>query len=375
MHHVQKIKVGIIGGSIRNRWASSTHIPALLQSGLHEITAIATTNMASAQEAAKQLGHVAAYDDYTKMLESSHVDMAIVSVKAPYHRDIVMDAIRANKHIYCEWPLAVTKSEVDEIMAQIRRSPVRHAIGLQSRQADEVKRVKEMIDQQEIGRILSVNLKSSTQAKGNWVDSGSSYILERGNGATLLTINGGHALDLVSYLLGSFTEVQASHHTHYTEARITDQECSIHKNIEDQYLIQGKINLHIPISIHLQGGAYPQFRLEIQGERGVIQLVQNRSIGHPQYGGLSLSLVKYDSSQSIATSQPDDFKVVMEDRKEFPLTNVLRAHQSFASEILSNVDSPKTPDFHYAAYLHQLIAAIEESARTGVRIPITATMG
>ncbi|MCM3041575.1 Gfo/Idh/MocA family oxidoreductase [Paenibacillus motobuensis] len=365
---MKKIKTGIIGGSIRNRWASSTHIPALLHSELHEITAIATTNMASAQEAADRIGNVSAYDDYTKMLESSDVDMVIVSVKAPYHHEIILNAIHANKHIYCEWPLAVTASEVDEIMVQINGSQVRHAIGLQSRQADEVRRVKEMIDHQEIGRILSVNMKSSTQAKGNWADSGSSYILERSNGATLLTINGGHALDIVSYLLGHFSEVQASHHTHYNEAHITDQGRTINKNIEDQYIIQGKINLEIPVSIHLQGGAYPQFILEVQGELGIIRLYQNRSIGHPQYGGLSVSLVKYDSSQAIASSQHDDFTLVMEDMKEFPLTNVARAHQSFAEDILSNSDNPKTPDFHYAAYLHQLIRAIEESARTGRRM-------
>ncbi|NWL86172.1 dehydrogenase [Paenibacillus sp. 79R4] len=365
---MNKIKTGIIGGSIRNRWASSTHIPALLHSGLHEITAIATTNIASAQEAADQIGHVNAYDDYIKMLESNDVDMVIVSVKAPYHHKVLLDAIRANKHIYCEWPLAVTASEIDEIMAQLHTSRVKHAIGLQSRQADEVRRVKEMIDRHEIGRILSVNIKSSTQAKGNWTDSGSSYILDRSNGATLLTINGGHILDMVSYLFGHFTEVQASHHTHYTEARFTDQSRTIAKNIEDQYIIQGKINREIPVSVHLQGGAYPQFILEVQGEQGIIRLYQNRSIGHPQYGGLSVSLVKYESSQAIASSRPDDFTLVMEDTKEFPLTNVARAHQSFAEDILSNSDNPKTPDFHYAAYLHRLIRAIEESARTGKRI-------
>ncbi|MDR0268091.1 Gfo/Idh/MocA family oxidoreductase [Paenibacillus sp.] len=363
---MRKIKAGIIGGSIRNRWASSTHIPALLKSELHEITAIATTTMASAQESADQIGNVAAYDDYKEMLKSNAVDMVIVSVKAPYHDEIVRNAIRANKHVYCEWPLAVTKSQIDAIMTEISRSRVKHAIGLQSRQADEVKWVKEVIDNGEIGKILSVNMKSSTQAKGNWVDSGSSYILDRSNGATLLTINGGHALDLVSFLFGHFTEVQASHHTHYTEARITDQDRSINKNIEDQYLIQGKINSGIPISIHLQGGSYPQFMLEIQGERGIIRLYQNRSIGHPQYGGMSVSIAKYDSSAAITTSQNNDFTVVMEDTKEFPLANVYRAHQSFAEDILT--DSHQTPDFHNAAYLHRLISAIEESARTGERI-------
>ncbi|UHA75144.1 Gfo/Idh/MocA family protein [Paenibacillus sp. 481] len=363
---MKKIKVGIVGGSIRNRWASATHIPALIKSEHHEITAVATTNMESAQQAAKQIGDIEAYDDYTKMLASKNVDMIIVSVKAPYHHEVVLNTIQANKHIYCEWPLAVTASEIDSIMRELSQSSIRHAIGLQSRQTDEVKLVKDLINKNEIGNVLSINMKVATQAKGNWVDASGSYILDRTNGATLLSINGGHSLDIVTFLFGRFTEVQANHHTHYTEARIVDHDQIMNKNIEDQYVIQGKINDHIPIAIHLQGGAYPQFLLEIQGEQGVIRLYQNRSIGHPQYGGLSVSLLKYDSTQTIISSQPDDFNLLMEDSKEAPLTNVYRAHQSFASDILW--DQHETPDFHYASYLHRLITAIELAAQTGERI-------
>ncbi|MCJ8012175.1 Gfo/Idh/MocA family oxidoreductase [Paenibacillus sp. KQZ6P-2] len=361
-----KIKVGIIGGSIRNRWASSTHIPALIQSEHHQITAIATTNMESAKESASQLGVVEAYDDYRKMLASNHVDMVIVSVKAPFHKEIVLNTIRANKHIYCEWPLAVGTSEVESIMKELNQSTIKHAIGLQSRQSDEVKLVKELVDNKEIGRILSINMKVSTHAKGNWVDQAGSYILDRKNGATLLTINGGHALDVVTYIFGHFTEVQAGRHTHYTEARILDNDRTINKNIEDQYMINGKINNDIPIVVHLQGGAYPQFLLEIQGEKGIIRLYQNQSIGHPQYGGMSVSIAKYDSTQTIVTSQPSDFTVLMVDNTKVPFTNVFRAHQSFAKDILLN--SNETPDFHDAFDLHRLIAAIEASAETGERI-------
>jgi predicted dehydrogenase len=362
----QKIKVGIIGGSVRNRWASSTHIPALIQSEHHQITAIATTNMESAKEAANQIGDIETYDDYKKMLASRHVDMVIVSVKAPFHKEILLDTIRANKHIYCEWPLAVGTSEVESIMKELNQSAIKHAIGLQSRQADEVKLVKSIIDNNEIGRILSINMKVATHAKGNWVDKAGSYILDRNNGATLLTINGGHALDIVTFLFGHFTEVQATHHTHYTEARIMDNDRTINKNIEDQYLIHGKINNNIPISVHLQGGAYPQFLLEIQGEKGVIRLYQNQSIGHPQYGGMSVSIAKYDSTQTIVSSRPGDFTVLMEDNKKMPFTNVCRAHQSFAKDIQWNTN--ETPNFHDAFDLHRLIMAIEVSAETGEKI-------
>jgi len=320
--------------------------------------------MESANEAAHDIGgDIEAYDDYRKMLASNNVEMIVVSVKVPFHKEIVLDTIRAEKHLYCEWPLAANLGEVEIIAKEIRQSAIKHATGLQSRQSDEVKLVKHMIDRNEIGRILSIHMKVSTQAKGNWVDRSSRYLLDRKSGASLLSINGGHSLDLVTFIFGRFTEIQASRHMHYSEARLINHDGTTGKNTEDQYLIQGKINGTIPIAIHLQGGAYPQFLLEVQGEQGVIRLSQPQSIGHPQYGGLSVSLAIYESSQTIAFSQPCDFTVVMEDKKKAPFTNVFRAHQSFAKDILC--DTKETPDFYDALDLHRLIAAIEESASAG----------
>lgn len=362
----KRIRTGIIGGSLRNRWASSTHIPALLQSGRHHITAVATTNMESAQEAAREIGAVEAYSDYRTMLASGNVDMIIVSVKVPYHKEIVLSTLKANKHLYCEWPLAANLTEVQSIMKEMKGSAVKHAIGLQSRQSDEVKLVKKLIDSGEIGRVLSVQMKVSTSAKGNWTDQGSSYMLDRSHGAHLLSIHGGHSLDIVLFLFGQWTEVQATGHTHYTLARLIDQGGTVDKNTEDQYLIQGKVNGGIPISVHLQGGAYPQFLLEVQGEQGMIRLYQPQSAGHPQYGGLRVSMAKYAPTQPITTSHPGDFSVVLEDKTKTPFTNVFRAHQAFAQDIL--MGSHDTPDFYDALALHRLIHAIQQAAHTGERI-------
>ncbi|WP_338112968.1 Gfo/Idh/MocA family protein [Paenibacillus macerans] len=103
-----KIRTGIIGGSLNNQWASRTHIPALTQSTCHEITAIATSNMASAKESAAALGVTQAFDDYRELVRSENVDLVVVSVKVPHHYEMIKEAIAAGKHVYSEWPLAVT---------------------------------------------------------------------------------------------------------------------------------------------------------------------------------------------------------------------------------------------------------------------------
>ena len=38
-------------------------------------------------------------------MESPEVDLVVVTVKVPHHRELVPSALEAGKHVYCEWPL------------------------------------------------------------------------------------------------------------------------------------------------------------------------------------------------------------------------------------------------------------------------------
>jgi predicted dehydrogenase len=52
----KKIRVGIIGASLRNGWARDAHIPALSALPEFEITAISTSRQETADETAKHFG-------------------------------------------------------------------------------------------------------------------------------------------------------------------------------------------------------------------------------------------------------------------------------------------------------------------------------
>ena len=63
----EKIRVGIIGASMRNGWGRDAHIPALSALPEFEITAVSTSRQETADETAKHFGIPHAFADPYKM--------------------------------------------------------------------------------------------------------------------------------------------------------------------------------------------------------------------------------------------------------------------------------------------------------------------
>jgi predicted dehydrogenase len=104
----EKLRVGIVGANVRRGFAIDAHIPALRLLADLEISAVCTTRQASADEAAAYLGIPLAFTDPVRLAEHPDVDVVAVSVRVPSHREVVLAAAGAGKHVYCEWPLAGT---------------------------------------------------------------------------------------------------------------------------------------------------------------------------------------------------------------------------------------------------------------------------
>lgn len=100
-----KIRTGIIGGSINNGWASGTHIPAIKHLNEFELTAVGTSNMESAKKSAEAFHAEHGFDNMSDLAEHPDVDMVVVSINVKEHYNAVKTIAPAGKPIYCEWPL------------------------------------------------------------------------------------------------------------------------------------------------------------------------------------------------------------------------------------------------------------------------------
>src|SRR4030081_790108 len=104
----EKIRLGLIGASVKGTWSSRSHLPAVRASSEVELTAVCTTRADSAEAARQAYGARLAFDDYRKMIASPEIDAVAVVVRVPSHYEPTKAALEAGKHVYCEWPLGRT---------------------------------------------------------------------------------------------------------------------------------------------------------------------------------------------------------------------------------------------------------------------------
>ncbi len=101
----KKIRIGIIGVDSKRGWASFAHIPAIRSFPDFEITALSNRSKAEAIIAGEKFNIPHAFDDNRELVKSPDVDLVVVTVKVPYHKELVTAALEAGKYVYCEWPL------------------------------------------------------------------------------------------------------------------------------------------------------------------------------------------------------------------------------------------------------------------------------
>ena len=101
---VKTLRVGLIGASAERGWAKISHVPAIQQLGGLELAAVVTQDRPSANKAARMFGAAKGYDDAKQLFADPEIDIVTVAVNVPAHRDLVLGALAAGKHLYCEYP-------------------------------------------------------------------------------------------------------------------------------------------------------------------------------------------------------------------------------------------------------------------------------
>src|SRR5579863_3374457 len=148
-----KIRLGLIGASVRGTWSARSHLPAVRASSDVELTAVCTTKADSAEAARQAYGARLAFDDYHAMIASPEIDAVAVVVRVPSHYAPTKAALEAGKHVYCEWPLGRTTAEAVELSALAKANRLVTAVGLQARVNPAVMYMKELIDNGYLGDI------------------------------------------------------------------------------------------------------------------------------------------------------------------------------------------------------------------------------
>src|SRR5881628_116210 len=265
--------VGIIGVSPIRGWATTAHIPALRVLPNYEIRALSAHNAESARAIGEAFGVSAVFSDHEELLIQPDIDVVVVTVKVPHHRQLVSAALAAGKAVYCEWPLGRDLEDARAMAALAAEQGLRTVVGLQARQAPEVEFVQELLGDGYVGEVLSTSMVGLSVLGGTLVQP-NAYMLDKTNGANLLTVAFGHSLDVLNYVLGEFADLSAVSDLRRPLITIEGTGEKIVKTAPDQIAVIGTLSSGATASIHVReavaGGT--GFLWEINGTDGTLRI-------------------------------------------------------------------------------------------------------
>ena len=351
------LQVGIVGASAETGWARESHVPSVRALSGLELGAVVTTSQAGADKAAAAFGTRAGYASAAALFADPEIDIVTVAVKVPDHHDLLLGALKAGKHVYCEWPLSPTLSQAEEVAAAARNAGVKVALGLQARFNPAARAAARLVAAGEIGRVLGVRCFSTCQAWGPEIEPGMVFAEKPEAGVNLVFIQAAHTIDLAIALAGELANISAIATRQYPELTVTGENRRVRRETFDHVIVQAQLAGAGTVNAEIMGGrpanATP-FGLEITGESGELALLGGAPRGF-QSGGMKLTVngAPHSVGEGELAGLPE------------AAVNVAGIYAALRDDIMN--DTSLAPDFEHAVRLTRLVDDLLASSAEGRR--------
>lgn len=150
----EKLRFGVLStASI----ARSAFIPGVQNARRAEIAAVASRDYAKAKDTAEQFDIPKAYGTYEELLKDPDIDAVYIPLPNHLHKEWTIKAAKAGKHVLCEKPSALSPEEASEMVEACREAGVIFSEAFMYRYHPKHRRVREIIEEGEIGQIRAIH--------------------------------------------------------------------------------------------------------------------------------------------------------------------------------------------------------------------------
>ena len=198
------VKMGLIGFGPRGREIATS----LAQLPSAPLVAVSDHYGAMLRRAKRQAPKAKGYENYQDLLKDKDVEGVIIATAPHEHKAIVLDALKAGKHIYCEAPLAHTAGDARAIAQAAQAKPqLNFQAGLQYRSEPQRHFMFPFMRAGAIGK--PVHARTQWHKKTNWSrvspnaarEKAINWRLDKALSPGLAGEIGMHQADLVNYFL------------------------------------------------------------------------------------------------------------------------------------------------------------------------------
>jgi len=203
------INVGIIGcGRI-----ADLHYLGYKDNPDARVYAVCDLDRERAEARCEQWGAERFYSDYRELLQNPDVDAVEVLTPFETHEQVVVDALKAEKHVACQKPMTTTLRSADRMVLAGEESDRVFKVTECYVTWPPIVRAKQMIDEGVIGEPIGMRIKYISGPHGGWEVQPSTYeqqLAKAAKGYGLETFDHGHHEWATAwYLLGPVERVSA----------------------------------------------------------------------------------------------------------------------------------------------------------------------
>lgn len=189
-----KINVGVIGSG---GFASRNHLPNVGNlPEYYSLVAIADINPSISKMAGNKFKPNYITTDYKKLLEDKSIDLIIITTRHNVHAKLVIESLKAGKHVLVEKPLAMTQSELDEIRKVLNDSKKHLAVGFNRRYSPFIQKVKQYVTKNSGPVFINYRINAGFLPTSHWTQNPK-------EGGGRIIGEGCHFIDLCNYIADS----------------------------------------------------------------------------------------------------------------------------------------------------------------------------
>lgn len=348
----ETFRFGIIGAGV----IGPTHARAISSLPAARLVAVADCVPERAERLAETF-HLSAYTDIQQMLQQEALDVVTICTPSGMHGEHASLAMRAGCHVIVEKPMEITLARMDEMLRVQRETGRKMAVISQHRFDAASQRVRALIEEQALGRLVLGNATIPWWRSQVYYDSGAWRSTWALDGGGVLMNQSIHSIDLLQWFMGPVRSLKA-----YTDTLVH------HMESEDVAVVTLRFASGALGTISATTGAYPGVttRIEICGNQGsaiiedeqlrYLHLVRDEREAVGAYGGGGNQLDSHGPIQEGTANNPAALNA---DTHALQIADMLRAIQE---------DGAPLVDGYAARHSVEIILGAYEAARTGKEV-------
>lgn len=184
--------VGIIGAG---NFTSAMILPCLKKTPA-KLKFISSSAGLSGTTLAKKFGIAQSTTDNSVILGDSEVDLVMVTTRHNVHAQLVIEALKAGKHVFVEKPLALNKEDLDAVVGAYQASGKTVSVGFNRRFAPLAVKMKKVLGSGNTPMNITATMNAGFIPGNVWV-----HDMEVGGGRIIGEAC--HFIDLITFLTGS----------------------------------------------------------------------------------------------------------------------------------------------------------------------------